>query len=186
MSSTGTYTNEELVTGCKANERKYQEALYRKVFPSMLSMCMRYTKDEEAALDMVNTGMLRVFQKIDQYSFTGSLEGWIRKICYHAMADHFKKHSKYLSFLVFEERDKTDTSSPDEGLHYADILDMLNHLPEKTERVFRMHAIDGYTHKEIGLSLDISEGTSKWHLNSARTKLKEMLSALEKKEKYAG
>jgi len=28
--------------------------------------------------------------------------------------------------------------------------------------------IDGYTHKEIGNLLGISDGTSKWHLSEAR------------------
>jgi len=193
LSQDRTYTNEELIDGCLANDRICQEALYRKNFPAMMSMCLRYTKDKEAAMEIVNNGMLRVFQKIDKYSQTGSLEGWIRKICYHAISDYFKKNSKYLKFLVFDSDnnqnlEKPDEKSPEENLFYADIIELVKKLPENTEKVFRLHAIDGYTHKEIAERLNLSEGTSKWHLNSARTKLKEMLQHLdsnEKKENYA-
>lgn len=186
MSTGRTYTNDELVTGCIANDRVYQEVLYRQNFPALMSMCLRYTKDRETAMEIVNNAMLRVFQKIDKYSHTGSLEGWIRKICYHAVSDYFKKHSKYLQFLVFEDKETVDVSAPDDGLFYADIIQLVQKLPENTEQVFRLFAIDGYTHKEIATQLGISEGTSKWHLNSARTKLKAMIAELEKKEKYAG
>jgi len=160
----------------------------------MMSMCLRYTKDQETAMEIVNNGMLRVFQKIDKYSQTGSLEGWIRKICYHAVSDYFKKHSKYLQFLVFDTdtyatEAKPDEKSPEENLYYADLVELVTRLPENTEKVFTLYAIEGYTHREIADMLDLSEGTSKWHLNSARKKLKEMLAyreQIEKKENYAG
>jgi RNA polymerase sigma-70 factor (ECF subfamily) len=35
--------------------------------------------------------------------------------------------------------------------------------------------IDGYSHREIGEKLQISEGTSKWHLSTARKLLREKL-----------
>ena len=55
------YTEQELVDGCAANDRRAQEALYRKFFPEMLRMVRRYTRDEDTAIEVVNNGMLRVF-----------------------------------------------------------------------------------------------------------------------------
>lgn len=48
-------------------------------------------------------------------------------------------------------------------------------LPPMSQKVFNLYVIDGYNHKEIGELLKMSEGTSKWHLNLSRTRLKEML-----------
>ena len=44
-----------------------------------------------------------------------------------------------------------------------------------TQRVFNLYIVDGYSHKEVGQLLDMTEGTSKWHLSSARKRLKKMI-----------
>ena len=93
MNKQKTYSEQDLVAGCVRNERRFQELLYRQYFPKMMGMCMRYTKDRDIAMQIVNNGFLRVFKKIDQFSFKGSLEGWIRRLVYHSVSDYFKKHS---------------------------------------------------------------------------------------------
>ena len=47
-------------------------------------------------------------------------------------------------------------------------------LPPVSRRVFTLHVIDGFNHKEISEMLSMTEGTSRWHLNFSRTKLKEL------------
>ena len=179
------YTDEDLVAGCVANERVWQERLYRRFFPTMMDMCMRRTNDREEAMSIVNNGFLRVFKKIHLYSFKGSLEGWIRRLVWHSLADHFRGQSKSMHYLVFEERDEIDTSSPAQGLYFEDLVKMISLLPEATAEVFRLYAIEGFSHKEIGQQLGISDGTSKWHLSAARKRLKELIYQQESRN-YAG
>ena len=69
------YSDEELVHGCVQNSRIFQEVLYRKYFATMMHMCLRYTDDRDKAMEIVNNGFLRVFKKINTFSFKGSLEG---------------------------------------------------------------------------------------------------------------
>ncbi|MBI5913899.1 MAG: RNA polymerase sigma factor, partial [Bacteroidetes bacterium] len=92
---------------------------------------------------------------------------------------------KYLHFLVFEERDEPVHSSPASQLYLEDILKMVDALPPASAEVFRLYAIEGYSHAEIGERLGISDGTSKWHLATARQKLKQMIYQQEMKN-YAG
>ena len=166
------YSDEELVAGCLANDRKWQELLYRKYFPSMMGMCLRYASDREEAMTIVNDGFLRVFKKIHLFSGKGSLEGWIRRLVWHSLADHYRKQARYLRFLVCEEHDAPIFDSPADNLYAEDILNLVEKLPPASREVFRLYAIEGYSHAEIGKLLGISDGTSKWHLNAARTKLK--------------
>ncbi|MEO6037017.1 MAG: sigma factor, partial [Saprospiraceae bacterium] len=62
------YTEQEVVDGCAANDRRAQEVLYRRFFPDMLRMCQRYTRDTDTAIEIVNAGFLRVFQKIHTFA----------------------------------------------------------------------------------------------------------------------
>lgn len=169
------YTEQELVSGCAANERRAQEALYRHFFPEMLRMCRRYTRDEDTAIEIANNGFLRVFKKIHLFEFKGSLEGWIRRLVYHCMADYYRKNAKYLHFLVLEDHDNSVAANGLDSFYEADILQAVRTLPTTSQEVFRLYAIEGYSHAEIAETLRMSEGTSKWHLSTARQKLRDLI-----------
>jgi RNA polymerase sigma-70 factor (ECF subfamily) len=178
-----TYTELEIVNGCARNERIFQEILYRRHFPTMMHMCMRFTNgDKDRAMEIVNDGFLRVFKKIHTFEFKGSLEGWIRRLIFHAISDYFKSNQRYFKNIVLQEEELTDCFASlaiTEGVHsqlnYMDLLKLFDDLPPSTRQVFTLFAVDGYQHDEIAEQLNISVGTSKWHVSAAREKLKERI-----------
>ena len=180
------YSEKELVEGCVRNDRYFQELLYRRYFNTMIGMCMRYTNDRDTAMEIVNMGFLRVFKKLHTFAYKGSLEGWIRKLVYHALSEYYKKNDKYLQFLVFEERDRSIKETALDNIYVEDILKMVDKLPPATQQVFKLYAIEGFSHVEIAKQVDISVGTSKWHLSAARKKLKELIENNNKYRLYAG
>ncbi len=161
--------------GCLENDRFSQEMLYRKYFASMMRMILRYTQDQEVAMDILNTGFLRVFKKLDTFAFSGSLEGWIRRLVFHSLSDYFKKNSRQIHFLELEDRDAPLKEGALNNLYVEDILKLVEMLPDATKEVFYLYAIEGYTHVEIAKKINISVGTSKWHLSNARKKLKQLI-----------
>lgn len=180
------YNERETVEGCVRNERHFQELLYREHFDTMMRMCMRYTTDKDKAMQIVNNGFLRVFQKLHTFEFKGSLEGWIRRLVFHSLSDYFKKEKKYLHFMVFEERDQSSQEKANSNLYAEDILKMVDTLPPASQSVFRLYAIEGYSHKEISEREGISVGTSKWHLSNARKILKKLIKKNNLTQYYAG
>jgi RNA polymerase sigma-70 factor (ECF subfamily) len=142
----------------------------------MMSMCIRYTRDEDKALLILNDGFLKVFQKIGTFRNEGSFEGWIRRLIYHTMADFYKKEKSYLRFIQFEPADeRAMPATQTDSLEFEDLVRLLDRIPDRSAEVFRLFAIEGYSHEEIGEKMNISEGTSKWHLSNAREKLRLML-----------
>ncbi len=183
------YNEAEIVAGCVRNERASQEKLYRRHFPKMMALCMRHTNgDQDRAIEILNDGFLRIFKKIDTFEFKGSLEGWIRRLVFHAVSDYFRAQKTYLDSIVFSEFDRHDFadlqnaplfSQNTEGvfpkLYFDDLLKMVDELPPSTRDVFVLFAIEGYKHEEIAKQLGISVGTSKWHLANARERLKTLI-----------
>ena len=169
------YTELEIVSGCAANDRRAQEALYRYYFPEMLRMCRRYTRDEDTAIEIANNGFLRIFKKIHLFEHKGSLEGWIRRLVYRCMADYYRQNARYLHFLVLEDHDHSVPERGLESFYEEDILRAVRTLPPTSQEVFRLYAIEGFNHAEIAETLKMSEGTSKWHLSTARQKLRELI-----------
>ncbi len=168
-------TEKDLIAGCKSNDRKAQEALYRRYFPVVKLLCLRYTQEEDRLISIINDGFMKVFKGINKYKSKGSFEGWIRRTAFNALSDYFRKENKYLKNTSFEVPEQRQQEEALADLFYADLLVMVDDLPETTAKVFTKYAIEGYTHKEIGKSLGFSDGTSKWHLFEARKKLKAQL-----------
>jgi RNA polymerase sigma factor (sigma-70 family) len=186
MPKSDQYSEKQLVEGCINNDRYCQELLYRKFFPTMMRMCMRYAKDENIAIEIINIGMLRVFKKLHTFSFSGSLEGWIRRLVFHALSDYYKKQSKPVHFLELADRDEPAPATSLQNLYLEDILTLVDMLPDATRRVFHLYAIEGYTHVEIAEMVGISVGTSKWHLSAARKRLQQLIKKHYNTRNYAG
>ena len=170
---------EQLIHGCIHNERAAQEKLYRLFYPRMMALVKRYIDHEEQAEEVMNNGYLRAFQKIKQYNFQGSFEGWLRKIIFHAVADYVKQNTRYSNQVVLVEKDQQVENSHVEKLYYDQLLKLVQELPDATRNVFNMYVMEGFTHKEISNIIGISEGTSKWHLSEGRRVLKEKIEKME-------
>jgi RNA polymerase sigma-70 factor (ECF subfamily) len=169
---------DKLIKGCMNNERKAQEALYKLYYADMLRVCYSYLPDQELAREAFNTGFLKVFQSIKSFDTgKGELGGWIRKIMIFTAIDLCRKELKFTS-LTDKQQDDDDFFIPPailEKLYFEDILFHVRSLSLATQTVFNLFVIDGFSHKEIGEQLHISEGTSRWHLAEAKSKLRVLL-----------
>mgnify|MGYP006289994647 FL=1 len=171
------YSDSELVQGCRNNDRKYQELLYRKFAKKMYGICMSYTKDRSMAQEILQDGFVKVFKKIDGFREEGSLEGWIRRIITNTALDHLRQKSKLYEFIDDNkevEEERLDNSILDK-INADGIFNLIKQLPEGAKAVFNLYAVEGYSHKEIAEKLEITEGTSKSQFKRARSLLKTLL-----------
>ena len=169
--------DEEMLKGCMANEERAQKHLFDRYARIMTGVCLRYADRYEEAQDMVQNGFIKVFKKINTFSGSGSLEGWIRKIMVNTALDYLRSNKNYRFNLQVEEFDyKLEKKEHTESQLQAEfLLELINELPIGYKTVFNLYAIEGYTHKEIGEKLDISENTSKSQYSRARSLLQKQL-----------
>lgn len=164
---------EELIDGCKKDDRKAQERLYRSFYESMIVLCIRYARNETDAKAVLNAGFFKVFKSIHKYNpQKATLYTWIRTIIVNTCIDHVKSVQSTIVAGEIEETKAVHTEPEvNAKLNAADILQLIRRLPPATMAVFNLFTIEGYGHKEIAALLQISEGTSKWHLSEARKSL---------------
>ncbi len=180
-------SDQDLIKGSAANDRRSQEFLYKKYFKKMFVMCCRYTSDENIICEIVNDAFLSVFKNITKFENRGSLEGWIRRITFNTLSDHFRKEKKDIRFIFLEDKDFNnipECKNISELHDYDDIISKINTLQGSFKDVFIKYAIEGYNHKEIGEELGISEGTSKWYLSESRKKLQLLFSTPQNEVRY--
>jgi RNA polymerase sigma-70 factor (ECF subfamily) len=171
------YSDSELIQGCRDNDRKYQELLYRKYAKKMYGICMSYAKDRSMAQEILQDGFVKVFKKIDTFKEQGSLEGWIRRIITNTALDYLRQKSKLYEFIDDNkevEEERLDNSIL-ENINADGIFKLIGQLPEGAKAVFNLYAVEGYSHKEIAEKLEITEGTSKSQFKRARSLLKSLL-----------
>ncbi len=174
----------EIVDGCIRGKRKFQKILFEMFYGKMMAICYRYAKDADEAQDMVQTGFIKVFKKLDLYSFEGSLEGWIRRIMVNTAIDQIRKNKRDPFTIEDENRlqniEEEIPFATDENEFYSKLkaetaIKAISELSPAYRMVFNMYVIEGFTHKEIAEYLDISEGTSKSNLAKAKQKLRAQL-----------
>ncbi len=168
---------EKIINGCKKGDRKAQELLYRSYYRAMVSICLRYTKNEADAVEVLNNSFFKVYKNIEKYNQGGaSLYTWIRTIVINSCLDFIKTRDKAERYRELAEADEIDIPAEAVArMNATELLKLVRNLPPATQGVFNLYVVEGYTHKEIGEMLGISQGTSKWHLSEARKLLREQL-----------
>lgn len=169
----------QLLKAAHRGDRKAQYALYRVCFPVLMAVCMRYRRDEQEAVSALNNGFLKIIQNLDKYRRDEvPFEAWIRRIMINTAIDAFRREKKWRELTVFTDEierahpeEPVDWNEAEQRLSVQHIENLLRKLPPVTRQVFNLFALDGFSHREIGEMLGMSEGTSKWHVNNARKQL---------------
>ncbi len=167
----------KLVRECKRNNPRFQKLLFEQYAPKMLGVCMRYFQDKNEAQDALMEGFVKVFSNIEKFRSEGSFEGWIRKIMVNTSLNMHRKNLKHYYHVDIDETLEriADERQTYDHLQVEDMLKMIQSLPSGYRLVFNLYEIEGYSHREIGEQLGVSENTSKSQLRKARLKLQQML-----------
>lgn len=167
----------KVVRGCQENKPGAQRELYDMFKTKMFGICLRYAGNYDDAQDILQEGFLKVFEKIHQFGFKGAFEGWIRKIMVNTALEKYRLH--YRQVPLGENVSEIEYEHENDIIADIDVNELVRIVEELSPRyrvVFNLYALEGYSHKEIGEMLDISEGTSKSNLSRARTILQEKVS----------
>jgi len=153
----------QLVKDCLNGKVAAQRELYDHYAHPMLGLCYRYTKSMADAEDVLQEGFIKVFKSLHQYSGTGELGAWIRRVMVNTAINYLKKEKRYQNDLSFTDITLHPVSddNPELILNAKELADLIRQLPTGYQTIFNLYAVEGYSHAEIGKILGIHEGTSK-------------------------
>lgn len=178
---------EHIIKDCVAGKNAARERLYQKFSAKMWALCLRYANDRDTAKDFLQEGFIKVFDKISQYKGIGNFEGWMRKIFINiALAEFRKKRNLSIDAVITHEELHETYENIECEISAEELLDLVKSLPPHYRMAFNLYAIEGYSHKDIGEMLGISEGTSKSNVSRAREILQRKLNVIQKSEVKIG
>ena len=173
--------DEVIVAACLKGNAQAERALFDRFASSMMAVCRRYTPNRDDAEDLVQTGFVRVFEKLSQYR-GGSLNAWVRRVfvtnCLNAWQR--RKRQNWLEALP-EETENLAPTEPESFDHMADaqLVEAIASLPEGARVIFNLFAVEGYPHTEIAQMLGITEGGCRAQFARARQLLQQKLAHLK-------
>lgn len=170
-------TEQAIITGCLHNDVAAQRELYNRYSPKMLSVCYRFAQSREDGEDMLQEGFIKVFTQIHTFQNKGAFEGWIRRIIVHTCINFLKKHKKFNESidLVYANYVQVKEETVPSIMQARQIIECIRLLPLGYRTVLNLYALEGYSHKEIGMMLDIEESTSRSQYTRAKSMLENIL-----------
>jgi RNA polymerase sigma factor (sigma-70 family) len=181
----------QLVNDCVKGKPEAQRKLYEQFARNMLGVCYRYTKSMKDAEDVLQDGFVKILLSIHQFKFEGDLGAWIRRIMVNTALNFLKRNRKYRDEMYFKEQPlhPVTNDNPVITLEAKELANLIRQLPPGYQTIFNLHAVEGYTHVEIGQMLGIGDGTSRSQYSRARSLLISWIekdSAETKNENYVG
>jgi RNA polymerase sigma factor (sigma-70 family) len=178
--------NEELIQQCIAGDRRAQEKLYKICFQMLMPVCYKYVRQEERARELLNEAFVKIIYALKNYNSELSFKKWAQSITINHLINEYHKQKRLRkiidentelenSYVMYAQsvNNSYDTTSENERVNT-----LLNKLPPSSRKVFSLFALEGFSHEEISNMLNISTGTSKWHLSNAREMLKKLVTGV--------
>lgn len=171
----------QLINDCKHNDRKAQEQLYRLYSPKLFAVCLKYSRNYTEAQDNLQDGFLLIYNKIDQFSFKGSFDGWLKRVMINNVLQQYRTQT-FLSLVNEDIQDDTEFEIDDDAISLDYLLKIIQELPDRYRLVFNLYVNDDFSHAEIAEMLSINIGTSKSNLSRARMILKDKIEQYKNEE----
>lgn len=177
----------ELINRCLKNEAKAQEELYKKYARKMYGVCSRFAKNKPDADDILQESFIKVFVNLKHFMFSGSFEGWIRRIITTTAINFYKKNLRHMQELDINEMEESLKMEEigEQTIEKEELMQYIQELPDVNRLIFNMFVIEGFSHKEIGALLNIPENTSKSHLHRAKHELQKKVLKTQKVKTYS-
>ncbi|MEO0902695.1 MAG: sigma-70 family RNA polymerase sigma factor, partial [Bacteroidota bacterium] len=149
----------------------------RKYSGILFGMCLKYSRNKIEAEDNLHDSFITIYNKIGQYNFKGSFEGWIKRVTINTVLQKYRKE-QYMDVVTEnfgEESDVIQLDTEELDVNLNTLLGHIQELPNKYRITFNLYVLDGYSHKEISEMLGTSTGTSKSNLARAKMILREKI-----------
>lgn len=166
--------DEGLLKKCINQEPAAQKILYTQLAGKLFALCLRYTKDRTEAEDWLQESFIKIFTNIHSFKFEGSFEGWAKRVAVNLILSDLRKNKKIRFTDEINENDLFANESAHSNIEHEELIHFISLLPEGKRLIFNLAVIEGYNHKEIAQTLNITEGTSRGQLAKAREQLIEI------------
>ncbi|WP_299122544.1 RNA polymerase sigma factor [uncultured Winogradskyella sp.] len=165
-----------LIQKCVKQDREGQRELYTLLSPVLYGICLKYMKNKTEADDVFQDAFIILFQKIDQYNYKGSFEGWAKRIFVNEALEILRKKQRRLHVAMEDAElyNNIEDYASENSIEISqdELLEHIQQLPDNYRMVFNLYVFEGFSHKAIASKLKMAVGSSKSLLSRAKSVLR--------------
>ena len=166
--------DDQLIRGCRMNDRKAQLELYKKYYKAMYNTAYRIVRKQAEAEDAMQEAFLDAFRKIDTFRGDSTFGAWLKKIVVNKAINYARLQNK-LDFIDVDDQEIPEPvqEDPVETLSFKIemIRSAIENMPDRYRVILSLYLLEGYDHEEISGILDISYNATRTKYSRARQKL---------------
>lgn len=185
-----------LLERARAGDRQAHAALYRAFAPMVYTVARRMLGSRALAEDVLQDCFVEVIRNAAQFRGESGIGGWIRQIAVNKALSQLRspwwrrRVRPAGADMQGEDRLDGEWSRPDaleagtpgdetavagQAVSRSDLAAALDALPATSRAVVWLHAVEGYTHQEIGRMMGRSTSFSKSQFARSREQLRRLL-----------
>ncbi len=171
-----------LLDRARRREHAACEQIYRWFERPVYALAMRMLGDSEAAMDVLQDTLMKVFEKLPAFRADSPFWGWLRQIAVNECLMRLRSRGR-------DEPNDDEAFEPDllaseallppQAADAAKLTEALSRLSESTRSVLWLYHGEGYTHEEIAALMGKSLSFSKSQLARGTRKLRALLEMTE-------
>jgi RNA polymerase sigma-70 factor (ECF subfamily) len=181
--STARMTNIDTVVGFDAalierarkGDQRAFERLYRDHVGRVHGLCLRMTRNPDAAADCVQDAFIKAWKALPRFEARSSFSTWLHRIAVNTVLEKRRSPSN----VEVAVEDPQDLEEPvvtfDSPIEEREIEAAIDSLPQGARDALVLCGVYGYEHSEAASMLGIAVGTCKAQLHRARGLLKDRL-----------
>lgn len=186
----------QAVEQAKAGREEGFTFLYENTYRNKLYIAMKYMKNEQDAMDVLQDAYIKAFSRLDSLQDANAFPGWMSTIVANTAINALQKKKAVLFSDLQNENDEGDvfeynledenmSTQPEMACTVQETQDMVRELIDSLSDEQRicvlMFHLEGYSIKDIATVLNCSENTVKSRLNYGRKNIKAKAEELQKK-----
>jgi RNA polymerase sigma-70 factor (ECF subfamily) len=182
-----TESDAALVARARGGDGGAFETLVRRHLRSAYAVALAQLGEEADAQDAVQDAFVTALQRIEECRKPDQFGSWLMSIVRNRARDHRRYRTVRDALPLDAASESADSADPLQDAQDAelrtDLLGAMDALTEVQREVILLYDFEGWSHREIGDRLGISDGSARVHLFNARRTLRERLTERHREER---
>jgi len=167
-------TDHELIQLFQQGDQSAFDELVHRHLDSVHHFFLRITADEMDAEDLSQSLFIKLFKGLKNFRFDAEFTTYLYRAKINT-SNSYLTRNKWRNFLHMDQSPEQSYSRDETSITKQEIWNYVSKLPEKQKNVVMMRLNQELAFKEIGLVLNMSEGTAKVNYHHGINKLREWL-----------
>lgn len=156
------------------------EQLFRRYYAPLVVYASKYVSGMDVAREIVQDFFVKLYEKRNTLSIDVSVKSYLYRSVYNCCINYINQRNIQNKHLKNIEQERIDEDNLENEINSIElqykISQIIEELPAKCKRIFKMNRLEGFKNDEIAANLNLSKRTVETQISKALRILRKKLS----------